>query len=935
MLTSILATKLYLPPFRPGVVTRPHLIERLNAGLRQNPGFGPRLTLISAPAGFGKTTLVSEWLSDYQQIEPGLRAAWLSLDAGDNDPTCFLTYLVAAMQTVEPKMGEGVLGILQALQSQPPPLESLLTNLLNELAALPDRLMLVLDDYHVIEAPALNQALTFFIEHLPPKIHLVIATREDPLFPLARWRGRGQLSELRAADLRFAPSETSEFLNRVMGLNLSEGEIAALENRTEGWIAGLRLAAISLQGRADIAGFIQAFTGSHHFVLDYLVEEVLQKQSAGVQTFLLKTSILDRLCGSLCEAVCSTGSGPRDPVAGGQATLEYLEHANLFIVPLDDERRWYRYHHLFADLLRQRLQHSPLWLARDERSGVDDLHRRASQWYEENGDRFSAFQHALAARDFSRAAGLAEMTWMAMDSAFQSAGWLGWTRKLPEDVIRIRPVLCAHIAQSLADMGDAEASESRLQDAERGLQGLPAARVTIDEKQLRSLPGEIAMTRSYNLQILGRLADSRKYAELALQLIPEDDFFRRAQATITLEIIHWASGDLEAARRAMVDWMQRMEQSGNLVFVVASAFALADILVAQGQLREAEKIYLQSLKTAAAQGPEAQRITAHHYLGLAMLAHETGNYEKAAGYFEKARELDEQTTLVDWPYRWRLARAQLKESQGDLVAALDLLDQAGRAYVRNPVPNLRPVEALKARIYLKQGRLPQAQQWMRDRRLSSDTISYLLEFEHLVLARVLIAGYFSSHDDAALRQAGQLLERLLKAAEEQKRTGSLLEILLVQALAFKAQGNLALALAALERALSLAEPEGYQRIFVDEGEAIRRLLVEYKSAVEKRTPGDIHSLLGYTLKILEAFTPPLAASKSTIFDYKSDTLESLSPAELKILQLIARGLSNSEIGERLFLALSTIKGHNRVIFDKLQVQNRTEAVARARELGLI
>ena len=407
MSTPILATKLYVPPPQPKVVLRPRLIERLNEGLHR------KLTLISAPAGFGKTTLVSEWVAGCERP-----AAWLSLDEGDNDPTRFLAYLVAALQTIAANIGEGVLGALQS--PQPPPTESILTTLLNEIATVPDDFVLVLDDYHVIDARTVDDALTFLLDHLPPQMHLVIATREDPHLPLARLRARGQLTELRAADLRFTPAEAAEFLNGVMGLNLSAEDIAALETRTEGWIAGLQLAAISMRGHEDATSFIESFTGSHRFVLDYLVEEVLQQQSESVQAFLLRTSILDRLCGPLCDAVLL------DPSASGQETLEYLEHANLFLVPLDNERRWYRYHHLFAELLRQRLHQSVASATGDERAWPNCTYAPA-QWYEDNGLDMEAIHHALAAEDFERAASLIELSWRGNGQKFavRHMAWLG------------------------------------------------------------------------------------------------------------------------------------------------------------------------------------------------------------------------------------------------------------------------------------------------------------------------------------------------------------------------------------------------------------------------------------------------------------------------------------------------------------------------------
>ena len=913
---QLLLTKLYIPPPRLKIVPRPRLIERLNEGLHR------MVILISAPAGFGKTTLVSEWLKDCQQP-----VAWLSLDEGDNEPTRFLTYLVAALQSLALSKVEGIAakvgeGTLVALQSpQPPPTEVLLTGLLNEITTVPDNFVLVLDDYHVIDSKPVEEALTFLVKHLPPQMHLIITTREDPHLPLALLRARNQLTELRVADLRFTPAEAAEFLNTVMDLHLSPEAITALETRTEGWIAGLQLAAISMHGHQDPASFIKSFAGSNHFVLDYLIEEVLHQQPEDVQTFLLRTSILDRMCGPLCDAVLDS------PSASGQDTLEYLEHANLFIVPLDSERHWYRYHHLFGDLLHQRL-------GKPKEFGEFNL--RASKWYEENGDPGAAFHHAITAGDFSRAAGLAETAWQGMDDRFQTAAWLSWVKKLPEEVIYLRPVLCTQIGLAFMDNGDPEASESRLRDAERCLNGSSDGLVVVDKAQLQPLPAMIAMARSYNAQVQGNLSDTEKYAELALQLIPEDDLFRRAQATIMLEFTHWASGNLESALTAMRDWMNSMQKMGNYVFVVATAFAVADIQIEQGHLREAEKTYLEYLQLAAEHGKEAQQITAHHHLGLAMLHFEMGKDSSAAELLQKAQELGEQTTLVDWPYRLHRAQSRIKESGGDLEDALALLDEARHGYVKNPIPDTRPIEALKVKVYLKLSRLNLAQDWVLMWGLSvDDEITYLNEFEHHTLARVLIAEYQQDHTERSILDAIRLLERLLKGAEGQNRMGSVIEILITQTLAHQTQGNLPLAMVSLERALFLAQPEGYVRVFVDEGEPMRSLISNFRSQIERQSDGHGHQLSGYLNKLLAAFTRPEAKTQTPTAGRKPEMVEPLSQRELEVLRLIAQGLSNREIGERLFLALSTVKGHARLIFDKLQVQNRTEAVACARKLDLL
>jgi LuxR family maltose regulon positive regulatory protein len=887
MSAPILATKLYIPPPRTKVVPRPCLVERLNEGLQR------RLTLISAPAGFGKTTLVSEWIVSY-----GRPVAWLSLDEGDGDPVRFISYLVAALQTIKAGIGEGLVAVLQS--PQPPSTESILIALINEITTIPDHFILVLDDYHLIDSKPVDYALTFLLAHLPPQMHLVIATREDPHLSLAQSRARGQLTELRAADLRFTPSEAAEFLNQLMGLNLSEENIAALEARTEGWIAGLQLAAISMQGHQDATSFIQSFTGSHHFVLDYLIEEVLQQQSESIQAFLLRTSILDRLCGPLCDAVMGS------PSPSGQEILEYLERANLFIVPLDSERRWYRYHHLFGDLLRQRLG-KPKEFA--------EFHLRASQWYEENGDMGAAFHHAIVAGDFVRAAGLAEAAWQGMEESFRTATWLGWVKKLPEEVIRARPVLCTLLGWAFANAGEPEASELRLQDAEQCLDGSDVA----NEAQLKPLPAMIALARAYNAQVQGNLVTTVKYAELALQIIPEDDFVWRAKAISTLEITHWASGNLESAIRGIGDWMESMTQLGNHVFVVASAFAVADLLVGLGRLSEAERTYQDALQLAAQHGPEAEHITAHHHLGLSMIYRQRGDDSLAALHLNQAAELGLQTTLVDWLYRWHVVQAQLKEAAGDLDTALALLDEAKRVYIQTLVPDLRPIAALKARIYLKQGRPDKARAWAAERGLSlTDDVSYLHEFEHLTLARLEIANPL----------VNALLARLLQAAEAQKRRGSELDILLVQALAHEAQGKRPQALAALERALALAEPEGYVYIFVDEGDAMRLL-------IEKQSRNRDDPLSDYVDKLLAAFTQLVTAPKSAIIHQKLDMIEPLSERELEVLKLLRTDLNGPEIARELVVSLSTMRTHTQNIYAKLGVNNRRAAVHRAEELDLL
>jgi LuxR family transcriptional regulator, maltose regulon positive regulatory protein len=908
MSTPILATKLYVPPPQPKVVLRPRLTWQLNEGLHR------RLTLICAPAGFGKTTLLSKWVVDCE-----CPAAWLSLDEGDNDPTRFLAYLVAALQTIAPNVGEGVLGALQS--PQPPPTESILTVLLNEVATVEDDFVLVLDDYHVIDARAVDDALAFLTEHLPPRMHLIIATREDPRLPLARLRARGQLSELRAANLRFTASEADEFLKGLMGLDLSEEDIATLETRTEGWIAGLQLAALSMRGHEDVPGFIRAFAGDNRYIVDYLVEEVLQRQPERVRSFLLQTSILERLNGALCDAVTDQEKG--------NARLETLERGNFFVVPLDDKRQWYRYHHLFAEVLSARLME-------EQPDRAPTLHRRASEWYERNGSPTDAIRHALAAEDFERAAGLVELAALEMLGSSQETLYR-WLMALPDEVVRARPVLSVYYAFALLGRGGFEAVDAHLRDAERWLdtsaetserrEAPSVDMVVVDEVAFRSLPGTIAVARAYHAGALGDVFCAADHARRALDLLPDDDHLWRGAAASLLGIAYWTSGDLEAAYRSFADGVSHQQMTGHVRFQIAGTYILADIRIAQGRLNEAVRTYEQSLQLATEQG-EPVWGTANLYVGLSELHRERGDLEAAKQHLLRSKELDEHGGLPETRYRWYVAMARIKEAQGDLDAALDLLDEAERQYVESPDPDVRPVAALKTRVWVAQGRLAEALGWTREQGLSAhDDLSYLREFEHITLARVLLARYKSDREEHSIHEAMELLECLLQAAEEGGRMGSVIEILMLQALAHEVQGDSSTALVPLERALSLAEPEGYVRVFVDEGRPMAQLLSEAAA----------HGIMpAYTTKLLAVLESEEHKSEEGSHRFPTESVvEPLSQRELEVLRLIARGLSNREISQRLFLALSTVKGHNRIIFSKLMVQRRTEAVARARELGLL
>jgi LuxR family maltose regulon positive regulatory protein len=900
----------------------------MNAGLAK----GRKLTLISAPAGFGKTTLASAWIAGFAKQNERQVVAWLSLDEGDSDPVRFLSYLVAALQTIQAGIGEGALAALQS--PQPPPIQSILTALLNEISAFcgdahPEPFVLVLDDYHWIDSERIDNALSFLLDHLPQQIHLVIATREDPHLPLARLRARGQLTELRAADLRFTSSEAAEFLNRVMGLSLSTQEVAALETRTEGWIAGLQLAALSMQSRQDTASFIQSFTGSHRFVLDYLVEEVLQRQPEPTRSFLLQTSILDRLCGSLCNAVTEQEDG--------RAVLETLERGNLFVIPLDDQRRWYRYHHLFAEVLRTYLE--------DAYSGqVPTLHRRASVWFEQNDLPAEAIQHALAARNFERAADLIERVWLEMDISYQSATWLAWTKVLPDEIIRARPVLCVGCAWALMAVGEIEASETRLRDAERWLGPAEnpsangsARQVVVDEAEFRVLPASIAAARAYRALALEDIPATKMYASQALALVSEDETIHRTQATALLGMAEYASGNLHAAEQQFRKFQAMMWKADDIANAISITYVLADIMLIQGRLQEADRAYRQSLKLAADRGAFAFLGASDVYRGLSEVLCEQGDLEGAAKQLQIAQKLGERNALTGWPHRLCIARARIKEALGDAAGALALLDEAERQHVRNPLPD-RPIAALKARAWARHGMLTGALSWVREQNLSpDDDLSYLREFEHLTLARVLIARYTTGRAEGDLHAAWDLLVRLLQAAEEGGRNGSVIEVLILQAMAYQTQGDPSRALAALDRALALAEPEGYVHIFVDEGEALRSLLglILKEQAHHRDLPRR-----GYVGKLLAAFPHGDSASASAAIQQKMDNaqpaslIEPLSERELEVLKLLRSDLSGPEIAQQLIVSLNTLRTHTKNIFNKLGVNNRRAAVRRAEELGL-
>jgi len=882
---AILATKLYIPPSRQRVVLRPRLVERLNEGLAA----GHRLTLVSAPAGFGKTTLVSEWVAGC-----GRPVAWLSLDEGDSDPSRFLAYLVAALQTVAPGVGDGVLTLLQS--PQPPPPESTLTALLNELAAIPSDVVLVLDDYHALDAKPLDDALAFLVEHLPPQLHLVIATREDPALHLARLRARGQLTELRAADLRFTPSEAADFLNQVMGLNLTAEDITALETRTEGWIAGLQLAAISLQGREDVAGFISSFAGSHHFVLDYLVEEVLGRQPESIQTFLLRTSILDRLCGPLCDALLLDAS------ASGQESLEYLDRANLFIVPLDNERRWYRYHHLFAELLRQRLHQSLASSGGNEGRSVAGYHIRASQWYEDNALEIEAFHHAAAANDIERAERLITGGRIPQHSRAAVTAVFEWLDSLPRTVLDARPWLWVRSATVALNAGRTTGVEEKLQAAETALQN-----ADLDD-ETRDLIGQIAAARA-TLALANYQPEAMiNQAHRALEYLHPDNLPSRGRALRTLGFAYQLQGDRAAARQAYTEARAIRQTPGNINLTVSATTGLGNVQESENQLYQAAETYRCSLQLL---GDHSSSNADQEFIGLARILYEWNDLDAAEQYGQQSLQLARQYVgTIDRFVLSEVFLARLRLARRDAAGAAAMLAETEQSVRQSGFVRRMPeVAAAQVLTLLQQGDVAAA--------------AHVAQAHDLPLSQARV--HLAQGDPSA---ALAVLEPYRRRVEERALADEQLRTMILQAVAFDALGERSRAVELLDAALASAEPGGFIRVFLDEGAPMARLLREALSRGVRPE---------YVRRLLAAFPfddAGRAASPATRVA-GSRLVEPLSSRELEVLALVAKGLTNREIAARLYLSLHTVKAHARSIYAKLGVSSRTQAVARGRALGYL
>jgi len=897
MPAPLLTTKLHIPLPRPTLVPRPRLIEKLDAGLHA----ACKLILISAPAGYGKTTLVSSWLR-----ETNVSSVWLSLDEGDDDPIRFLQYLIAALQRIIPTIREDLPGTLQAMQ--PAPLGTLMNLLINEIAEHAAPFVLVLDDFHVIHAQPILEMLAFLLEHMPLQMHLMLLSRTDPPLPLSRLRVRSQLVDIRADQLRFAPDEIAVFLNQVIGLKLSADDIAAMEARTEGWIAGLQLAALSMQGCQDIHGFVSAFTGSHYYIMDYLVEQVLKLQPEEVRSFLLQTSILDRMCGPLCNAVVEVDA--TEPI-DGQAMLEALEQMNLFVVPLDDERRWYRYHHLFADVLNRHLEH----LLPHQ---LPELHRRASQWYEQNEFIPDATHHALMAGDQRRVAQLVEQNGCTLIMRGEVVTLLKWIEAV-ESYSQTHPWLAIQKAWALSLTGRLDQVEQTLQPAERLISSLEP---TIE---VRIMLGTIAAARAYSANMHGEARLAADFARQALEYLPDNDPFPqslRSVATATLGDASWITGNVEEARLAYTEAVRIGQAADNIHMVIIASSNLAHILMEQGRLHQAARIYSETLQMATRPDGQRSPLADGIYAGLSRVSYEWNHLEVAAQYTHRCIALCRQWENYDLLAVGYVMLARLEHVQGNPDQAQEAMRAAEQLASECRLSSRRStwVETALARLWMAQGNLDRPSHLVRESGLTLDDITreaeipYSREPEYLILLRLLLA---QGDYDAALA----LSERLVQRAEFTHRMGHVIETLVLQSLAFQGKKDMAQALAVLERALSLAEPEGYVRVFLDEGEPIAKLLYQAKShRMGARYAAELLSAMGRASGTAE---PPAQL-----------LIEPLSQRELQVLELIEAGYSNQEIAAKLVISITTVKRYISNIYAKLGVESRTQAISRGRELRL-
>jgi LuxR family maltose regulon positive regulatory protein len=942
MATPLLQTKLYIPPLRPELVPRPRLIEQLNAGIHR------KLTLISAPAGFGKTTLISNWVHAQGREAPSV--AWLSLDESDDDIVRFWSYAISALQTLEPAIGQAALGALQNSRAQLPPLEAILTSLMNDIATLLSgdrRSVLILDDYHVLKTEAIHESLDYLLDHLPPALRLVIASREDPPLALSLLRGRGQLSEIRAADLRFSTTETAEYLNAVMGLELSADDVVALEDRTEGWAVGLHMAALSLRGQSapEAHDFVSAFAGDDRYVADYLLDQVLDRQPPNIQGFLIQTSILDRLCGPLCEAVIAgQGMLPAAPYADSQEVLEYLERAGLFVVPLDHRRHWYRYHHLFADLLRSRLEATSgphAAPAKEESEAVTALHLRASVWYEGEGLIAEAMDHALAAADYVRAADILWRTHRELISFGEFALLRRWLEALPEALIRSRPFLCL-LSGIFSLEHSPERAEAWLQAAEQAWEDLPRP-VDGSEGALflstrEDLVANLLDIRTMIADVRG--ASSEEVIALILQALEHTPERMRSLRAAMFQRLGWCYlnlGDEGAAERSFHQAAELAEIGGHPGNILGPTCGRALIAWQHGRLHDAVAICREALHSFVEPLERSGRrlpIAGDLYIYTGRILLELYELEDAESMLAKGVELAELTLLSGDLLDGYYALACLCCIKRDFVDAYAWMDKAERTCTWVP----EGVRALWARIWLWRARVEKdrrsldlALAWARRRDLERPAEN---DWELQSLAQAYIAGHYA-YGEPDLASLHNILNEHLRQAEEADSDDHMIQLLTLQALAWQAEGQIDQAMALLEQALALAAPHHYVVTFVQHGAPMGALLREaaargVSTAYVSQLLSALAGATGDQVHKTAAVPGPLAHHPP-----QPSLLEPLTKREMDVLRLVNSSLSSREIADQLYVSTNTVRTHIRHIYAKLNVHSRTDAVSRACELGLL
>jgi LuxR family maltose regulon positive regulatory protein len=891
MQSTLLSTKLYIPSPRETLVTRPRLTAILSNALTK--GF----TLVSAPAGYGKTTLVSSWLR-----ETGIPSAWLSLEESDNDPVSFLQYLLTALQSIVPGVRLDLLDLVEGIQ--PTSLQAIMNILINEITKEDSQFVLVLDDFHLIQNQFILDIMAFLLDHIPAQqMHLVLISRMDPPLPLSRLRVRNQMIEIRADQLRCTPAEVAAFLNGVMGFCLSAEDISAMDARTEGWIAGLQLAALSMQGRKDIPGFITAFRGSHHYIVDYLADEVLKRQDEQIRSFLLRTSILSRMCAPLCNSLVDVRADA-DPL-DGQSMLETLEKMNLFIIPLDEERRWYRYHHLFADALNRRLEYQFPEI-------LPDLYRRASVWFEKNGVIAEAIQYALSAGDPERAAQLVEQNGCHLLMSGEVFTLLKWMEAV-EQYFQARPWLVIQKGWALTLAGHMEPAEQTFRVAERLVSALEPT------PDVKTMVGTISAGRAFWADNQGNIPEAARLAQQALEILPDTDPLScsmRSVATGALAKTRWMVGDLDQAKQIYARAAEIGRAANNDEIMIDTNNDIAVILMEQGQFRQAERLLLEALPMTVRADGQRLPLSARVYSELSKVYYEWNQIEQAVHFADLCLEVSQQWGNLELQAIGRVMLARLAQAQGNLEKAQALIrtaDQLNRDNQLYPWNSIW-IEAALDRFWLTLGSLERVSQRVRASGLNpTDEITYFHEVQYITLLRWLLA---CGDYDAAIG----LAERMLQKAKDDHRMLRVVELLVLQSLAYQGKKDLNAAVTALAEAVSLAQPEGYQRVFLDEGERVGKLLYLVKS---KQDP------TGYASDLLEAFGPitELAPVPAQLL------IEPLSAREIEVLKLVEAGLSNQEIGAKLFISVATVKRHISNLYAKLDVKTRTQAVSFGKELG--